>query len=951
MDLNCFLKISSPDENIRSQAERTILDASNNPQFVPFLLESLSIPEIQKQSQIVQQITIQILNSIREHFSQSPNSESFWNEEVQLNISSKILSYIPMFQEISQNVLIECFRPIISKTFPNSYTIFSQVLSMMEQSTSDINQLLIAIQIASFWASSCSVLKGAELPDSTATTILEKSNSNLIAKLAVIAPTALQNITSGPQPVRLISQIAYISRKLVHYASKPHSSSNFTTILQTLASFLSISISNPEFESAKQQIIRLIYSIYNVFFSPTQKRFESFSEEQRSFSIHFSEEIFPSLLSPIVEGLTTMTDYLSRSYGGFLLSRYIFYKIWSPSNKILPMNSLLELLVSLSTLNDEEICDTDDNPEVFISCSIGYESGDEAKSPRISASKIIGALIEKYNFGSDLFTAFSSLPPLTDTKLLDAYIFLLMEVIKEQRHTDLANIAKMHQEAIDTNNKELRHEAATRRRAMATQSMVPEELASSICQIATSPGIPSYLQSTSLFFLSSVLPRIQPSFGASLGASIISGAQSPSVIFSGAHLFRRCISKNEKITDECFDPNTMIPQLLNISRTFHFKDVFQTIVEAYKIGSANYSTGILDLIQFLFESADSEMNNDAMRSKLEITTCVFRLLFDIVDNIPENNEVLPSLAEILIKASIEFLQKYQNSAVFEDIILVLANISMKLKDPIPTQIEMIPLLLDIISKEQQNLLAMKYISWLLYPIIIHPSHPIPSEVCASIQDLVIHGFHFSFTPEAEGCKEECRAYAFLLASCMVQAYGPTLNVSGFMEMTMEMLNNLMEAEEEGATVEIEPIMFVGVVYFFTALVLVDPSFVSLLGEKKQFFLSKLNSSVLTTYREMKMGEIILQIIASSGDEQAFQQAVSLVPNLNILKKRDEEEIEVSNDEEENDDDDDEIYRIVAPRKMPLDDYNEGIILRQNMIHYVIPKEIRPLIDSMYPPSL
>jgi hypothetical protein len=338
----------------------------------------------------------------------------------------------------------------------------------------------------------------------------------------------------------------------------------------------------------------------------------------------------------------------------------------------------------------------------------------------------------------------------------------------------------------------------------------------------------------------------------------------------------------------------------------------------------------------MLDLAMYHMAEEQVRQRAEGASSVLRRVHNLIECLDDDSPAVIQICDGLTRKILGFFEAYPNNDCFTELLRLIAAINQQITATREIQIEVLPGILVLLSDDELGLLnASEEVARLIYPLFTLPDAPLlgmPGLV-EGVCGIGVRLLDYAYNNDESG--EDGVPYGHLLGSCLIQVFGAPM-LAPILPFAVREIENEMDLQPEAILGN--PINFVGLCYTIAAGFLVDvqQTLAAIGGPGIEFVMEVISEQMLTTFREMKIGFIILLTMVRERRAEAFAKASELFPTLIELKERDkgdddegdgkggeeeDDKEEAGDEDEEEDEETDEITRIVAPFQMPFDKFD------------------------------
>lgn len=871
MELKFFAQFFSKNPDEATNAMNLVLEATKDPSYIQLLFQFLQSPESQANLEIERAIHLTILQIIRSYWnsfndqSESSNENIYWNQEQQAQVTNQlfnILFSIPYSRRIN---IVECFRHIIMKPFPNNYNIIETFIQLFDAHSSSIEDITTLSNITFFWTKACNI---TVIPNEIIERI-ELLSLEIINRFTTISLQA-----EAPQSFLLLRFVSKCLKNLIKKRDSPLKCQNLDNFLSVLIKSLTITAENQDSNNLyllKRSILSFFISLCTTFFPKDS----SISEIHSQYSLHYKQNIAPVLLQSLIQCISNERDQYILSSIIYLFDLFLHFDVGD--RLFLNTEFITHLIIPVARLTPQDIEESETNPLQYLEFNLTYENSPGIRTTRTTTASLIGEILKDDRYIDDLYDFL--LAPTVNQIDFEGRIFLMTKFLKATN----SNMGPMIDEGI--------------------VNVLVE-------QTKNVTSLPPFLITSLLMFMSSVLPFMDPEIGCQLASQCILQSDSQIVNCAASELLRASIVECEQRVQ--LPITEIIPKLLNLASMVKYENISKCVEALIQIGGKAITPYIKDTVTGLLalcnqSLADEEMSKDVSSSLYS--------LFEIINSIPDDAPILVELSEVVLPACVQFFTNYPNNNCFDDIFLLISDFNTKIDNVTDTMIQTYIQTIQIIRKDIDVFVSsMKSIAYIMCPIIANPGFKGNSTMIASTVDILMHLLKSSI----EYGDKDVLAYVILIIATLIQS----IQESGF-AFIPHICNALSNVDDKSATC-----LFSACVFALASALIVnaEKSLSMIPKEVIEFILPRISQATCQTYKELKMGFIFLLKASQFGFVDSYVLAVNILQPLcerKIENNMDlEDKMNTAEDLIHRYEDDAEFPPLIIPFNLPSDQVDE-----------------------------
>ena len=913
MDLRAFELLKSPNQEAIQQATEYFGKLSQDPRFIEHLLKAVTEEQIRKDEFILTQIEIMIVNLIRGKWSTgAPQEQPYWTKEQQEQISLELLNLTMSVSFERRRNLIEVFRVMILKSFPDVMHIMRRVVEYLAERGSSIPDVVTLLTIFYFWAKACgSRLKiqerVQELGDAGFDAI-DEFNVSLVEQCKNLSNVVIEAVEKDDNAVTIMRLIAHSLRRLLGYIGVGVLSEAFDTILANCLRALLVRSESETVFKMKRAISKLIQTLNtNYLRDPaTVKTSEKSAAILSTFGAKYREKA-PEVLSVIVQCMNLPMDYMLAASIIFNFSQFVFFNV--ETARIVTPEFVQNVLLKYAVVPEDELSELEVNPELYVGTYMDF-SATEQNSPRESCAHLLHSLVTVVGLTDQLFGILAS--PGQSGSDFEARLFLMIvygkatkALMREKVKQELDKMAAqgMKRKAIKEAKKQL---------PKPTAQFSQDILKDVVSKVNT---MPPHIQVTMIMYMAMTMKTVDPAAGLEMAIALIANGPHPAIVYAASKLFNSCWRVMEE--SPAIDIRPLLPKLIETASVFsRCNNITSTILALCKGNSAGVTDFAFDLIGLLVGLAEQQLAvEDPANPEMEGATTILELVYNVITELPDKAPVVEAICDEHLPKIMSFLEQFPNNSSFTEIFLVASGIHQKLENPRPAEYASLAATIAATSADTSLFSAAREITWLTYPLITAKTSQLAGNP-AMLTQVVNMTKSMLDTNFEDGSYDEAIPYSLFLASCLLQVLkGEVLPI--FMPYAIRALSEAGEDPEDNPFVFSSACSVIGAA--FVADLQATASFLK--PDLVEYLVNHISGETLTTYRELAIGFAILLSLAQLGTMPALVKATACFETLKEYKSITDAGDDESDENEEEDDDNDEIERIRAPFYVPFDDYN------------------------------
>lgn len=895
MDFNIFLSLTSSDNEERTRAIKFAEELSKDPSIILTLIDFIQNNNFENQ-QLFEIVQLFILDLIRSHWALFDETiETFyWSPEQQHEISYRLLDALLKLKYENRKHIVECFRHIVIKSFPLNVEFAQKIMEIYDSCTNSVEDFETILKIIVFWAKACAL---RTIPDDLSN-VIEEINLNYVKRFIKV----VENIN-----LRITRIMILITKSLRGFLKKMHQillCPKFDQLLLFLVQQLFINdINDNDLMALKRCILKFFIVLNKEFFS---SEIVDENDVRFEYSKHFKQNIAPSLLNAIISLMAFENDRITLYSCTYILYQYVFYSI-GDLNFVTP-GFMKNIIIPLAKLTKQDLEEIISSPLQFLEFNYSFDYYDSYIS-RTSVSLFLGEILEKLknddNFLNELYDYL--LEQTVDQFDFESRIYLMTKYVI----ATMTNLGPMIEPEVVT--------------LLGNEALKVDQH-------------PSFVITSLLMFMSSVLPYLDPEEGCKLAMKCIYQTDEPIIICAASKLLRHSIIE----CDSRFDIpiSEVVPKLLMTASEIRYEYLSTAVEALIQIGGKSIYPFVSDTIAGLFNICKQSLTEDDSKN----ASSMLYSIFEIVNAIPDDEPILIELSESSLPECISLLKEYPNNHCFNDIFLLISVFNTKIDQVTETMIKCYISALEIIQSDEVLMTSMQEICYFMCPIILSDIFPTNQELIN--QTIEICKTFLQYTSQEEDY--DGHAYAILIVASLIQSIG---------QPSLIFLPNIFES----LTLVKDPssvILFSSCVVAIASALMIQnlesSVFNSIPRAFIDFIIQKTTPSTLQTYKEMKLGFILLLKCIINDRIDAYPIAVNLLPAL--CERKIEYEMNINDKmltakQLENENSNAEFPPLIIPFVLPSDKFDEyqlfGNISSNRSLYNMLSNEQKNIIHQIF----
>ncbi|KAH0789970.1 ankyrin repeat protein [Histomonas meleagridis] len=395
----------------------------------------------------------------------------------------------------------------------------------------------------------------------------------------------------------------------------------FDQLLQFLIAQLTVSgVPDPNFLILKRNIIKLFITLCTLFYPPITP---DESEIRINYSQHFKCDISPHLIESLIKLFSFETDRVLLSSTLYILYQYVKHKI-GPTDFVTP--DFLKFIIPIARLAPDDLYDIESSPLQFLAFNYSYTCN-EVRTIRNSIASFIGVILTNDAILDYLYDFLLS--PTVDPFDFEGRIYLMTKYVK----ATMTNLGPM---------------------------IEPDVVQVLGCETLKVDQHPSFVITSLLMFMSSILPYLDPKEGCTLAAKCILQSDEPIILCSASKLLRKSIIECDTRIE--LPIVQIIPKLLMLANTIRYKYLSTSVEALIQIGGPAVYPFINDTISGLLTIC----NQSLIENNYKNASSMLYSIFEIINAIPDDAQILEQKEEALGKIDNYLGRTINSNDILED---------------------------------------------------------------------------------------------------------------------------------------------------------------------------------------------------------------------------------------------------------------------------------------------
>ena len=744
----------------------------------------------------------------------------FWTDEQHREITKLLLTAIFTTPPELRPFLVESFRTILVGSFPAiSGEVVGSLLEILSKQGGNTDDLVTILEIIGFWAEAC---ENCVIPMEA---IEQIENLNIAVTQILVGIGTTDHGCREFEVVRLIAQIL---RGLTKKLSGPFTCDGFQALLELCFRMLTVSDNNDTLCKCKADVLDWFIVLCREMVDLSNE-----NEARMKFAIAFRESIGPELLKVLVAAIPVEKDQNVLSYMLYGMYLLFFHKIGTFD--FLTPEFITSVLIPYARLTQEDIDESSVNPLQFLYFNFSLDCSDDVITTRTALASIMGVLVKDENLLDPLYDFL--LAPTADRLDFEARLFLMTKYIRATLSKHGPMIEWDVVEAIGSKLKE-------------REVLTP------------------WLMTSILVFLSATVPYMDPGMGCQWATECITHSTSEIVLCAASELLRSSIVESDDRVRLPID--VIIPKLLQLAHFIRFPGLTTAVEAVIQISGPDIYPYVCDTMKGMFNLCFAALADSSSEDCSE----TLYSMFEIVNAIPDDTPVLIELSEFCLPMCIEMFERYPDNTAFNDIFLLIAAFNSKIDNVTETMYHCLDRVLDIINADETLMNSMQSISYVMCPIILSAGFVEHQEIAAKCFEITARFVRFT----SELGDIDLHAYSILIAGTLILVGGQ----QGF--VFLEPVCHAIVSLKDNSGV----VLFSSCVYAIACALVAENSkpeeiLASIPAAVIDFMIAHIGGGTLQTYKELKIGFIVLLLMAQCGRKDAYVAAVNCLEDLTRRK--------------------------------------------------------------------
>jgi hypothetical protein len=312
----------------------------------------------------------------------------------------------------------------------------------------------------------------------------------------------------------------------------------------------------------------------------------------------------------------------------------------------------------------------------------------------------------------------------------------------------------------------------------------------------------------------------------------------------------------------------VVPKLLNMAAGVRYEALTRAVEAIVQISGEEIWPYENAVVSEMFALCNEALAQDDS----EQCAGIMALIFEIINTLPDDSQLLIEISEGALPACIDLLQKFPETTAFDDIFSVISVFHTKIDNVTEVMFTCLGLVLELVLNDSDLMTAMQNIAYLAAPVILSPGFSDRGELVGLTCEAV-KTFIDCQMPELD---IDNLSYALLMAGALILALGGyCLSFMGAVFQAATII------EDDSGTILFSACVFATSAALFTPNIDFAATFPV---EFVDFIIGKMSPAVLQTYPEMKMGFLALLKLAECGRGDAWELCFELLPALADLRR-------------------------------------------------------------------
>ena len=879
-DPNIFLGVRSADQEVLSQLYEQLEEFHQNPEFVFILFQSLESDSC-RDSYVLQQVLIQIKLSITKGFDISPD---FWNDEQIQQIINNLFSLVGQINEQYLPLITYSFEDLAGKLMHEEW--FWHKLIEALETFQDINKSSHIVTIISFWLNALAqtFTEYNEAMDAASYEVIQR----LVANIGNLLPL----IESNSQAAEYLGLIVKCVTYQFQFSFLTIQNSVLDSVFEAVLPVLGVANSNKGITFLKGRILKLIKISFQKFLSkPTERTIKS-TDQWKAYSEHFKNDICGTLVEQSLAQMSVEAQqipnqtYTMQATLSYILYLILFYHL----NDSIINQDLFPIMIQLCVLS--QFNDLTDNPMSYIGQNMRLRINvkkEEKANPRLSMAESL-TLVLRAHTSEEVLPHL--LPDLNQDspEIIDSKLYLITAMAR--------TLLEKQNEVYETMKKKAKKQKV-KIPPFRPQMPLPEDIVTICTTIIETDGIPPFLLIRALHLLSYLMHFVDANQGLALALTVIGSdiaSEMPIVVVYASKLFCKCFKKAADTSE--LEYTEILQPVINAAseiKTSSLNSMVTTIAQKSPEAMASFAADVCELLVSTIHELGTMDPSEIEQEQVDQIDKAMDTLFQILDPNSKNTELLGGIYENVFTPLVEVLANATTSISTDKLFLVFGLFSMNFQNHPEEFYASFAQINDVITNEEdlfRNIVnfSMQQFVWYLYPLIAEKDSPFIQDdsfkqAVLNIAQQAIAVISQQRQADDTDFEQETVPYTLFLCATIVQSYGA---VPEFLDFAVnELLHAISLHQENPNLFAIEPMLVIGFLYVVYPSAAQDGELLSLILQQEQivgFLLENLTYKSLTSYHEMKIGELFLLMLVRNGIQPAFEVAVRNLPKLLELKQ-------------------------------------------------------------------
>ena len=869
MEFERFAAFSSTNQEELLAVNQEFEEAIQNPEFIEALFSYIEPASSNPTSLKI--ILFAIKRMILRKWTQDT---VFWEFEAQTQIFNHLLQLILQLPVEYRDLIQDCFARMVTDSDYGIIELIPQIVEDLGQRT-DLSEIYCELQILQRWAQKCYFQPLTDEQKAQYEASIEELNASIVQAFIPISQAISEDLNQS-FALKILRSIAkalsFFSRK----SAAMFTDESFDSLLELFIEALKIESQDINVFKLKRTITNLFIQLTNSFLGEIEDDDEEGGEPPEAFDavpvgatpaaqpkteqeqvrgqygVHYRDDILPSLVEAINFIIEHDTDDTLLAQTFYLLSLLLFHSIITTEE--VNEEFISNVLLPAARLNQENIRDSVLNPTAYVGWNMQYTTNIITR--RRACANIVKALVKKYSLLDELYDLL--LAPTVDPIDFEGRIYLMAGFLK---FTNSNQGAMIEPDVID---------------------MLAEAM-----KLDTQPP---YIIASILMLMRYALPSMDPELGVRLAFQCILNSDSAIVLIIAAKLLTFCTEDPVEIPDVQEQIPNVLRKLLDCSTEINAPSLRRAVFSTLKLGGEQSLTLLHEVIVQMLAFCDEEPQVNSETGKLvEDTSALIASITSVaamMNAAKEPVEVFVQTAmEIVLPKITQYFTTHPQTNLYDEILYLLSIIFINLPGPIDAAYTMASQILQIIIQDEALISHTEQISVTFCPLIIKQGDGAEAERTA-FNDVCFQACAnmLQYCDAHEESTANDRAYALLMAGCLIQTCGDPALV--FVQAAKE---GIVAADENEAVLFSASVLVLAAAYACN----LEETNSKLDPESIEHIATSINTNVLPTYKEFKLGFVLELFLCRAGRKGSYRAAVELLPALANLKAEDELESQLT----------------------------------------------------------